>query len=198
MPVTAGNSPSTPIKIPFTARPEVGHLRPKKEASKAKAQVLALAEEVKSWDNTPADNWTRSGEVMVHGLDYRSSFFKKLFGTAEKITASAYFKNGELQKLEANVYDAKGGHHGGSESRVFRYEKLENGDTVFAAPREVSRYTERVRTGRDKVRSYYKDVDHTVVAHTSVRESRDGTLFVELNGRVPLDLTSWPSSDSEH
>ena len=182
MPVTAGNPPSSPIRIPPTTRPEVGHLRPQKEALSAKAEVLALAEEVKSWDNTPSDNWTRSGEVMVHGLDYHSTFFKKLFGTGEKITAKADFKDGELQKLEASVYDASGGHYGGSESRNYKYEKLENGDVVYSAPRQVSRYIETVETGRDKVRSYYRDIDHTDVTHTAVRETSDGTLFVDLDG----------------
>jgi len=159
---------------------------------------MALADEIKSWDQTPSDNWTQSGEVMVHGKDFRRTFFDRVLGSGEKITAAADFKDGELQKLEADVYNVSDGHFGGSESRKYKYEISPDGEVSYTAPREIKRYSETVEVGRSKTSTYYEKIDHVDITHTSVCETRDGTLIVDLEPTVVLDdyLTPIPRSAS--
>ena len=123
---------------------------------------------------------------MVHEMDYHRGFFQKLFGCGEKITAIANFENGQLKKLDAAVYDA--GHTvNGAENRNFKYEKHQDGTQTFVAPRNVNRWSEMVETGRSKVQSYYREVEHFSVDYTSVQESKDGTLVVDLESSLPTD-----------
>jgi len=179
MPITTGPGPHNIYSIPPSNTPEIRHLRPKKLAQEAKASVVKLGDELKALDNSPQDLWSEEGQVMVHEMDYNRSFFQKLFGCGEKMTAIANFENGELKKLDAAVYDAD---HtvNGARNRNFKYEKLEDGSETFIAPRQINEWSEQVEVGRSKVSSYYREVQHFSVDYTSVQEARDGTLLVDL------------------
>ena len=187
MPITSGPSPKTIYSIPPSSTPEVRHLRPKKLAEEAKASVSKLGDELKALDNTPQDLWSEEGQVMVHQMDYHRGFFQKLFGSGEKITAIANFEeNGELKKLDAAVYDADHSVNG-AQNRNFKYEKTEDGSETLIAPRQVNEWSEMVEVGRSKVSSYYREVHHFSVDYTSVQESKDGTLLVDLESELSTD-----------
>ncbi|MCA9781799.1 MAG: hypothetical protein KC800_34010, partial [Candidatus Eremiobacteraeota bacterium] len=66
-------------------------------------------------------------------------------------------------------------------------EKHQDGTQTFVAPRNVNRWSEMVETGRSKVQSYYREVEHFSVDYTSVQESKDGTLVVDLESSFHTD-----------
>lgn len=185
MPVNIGHAPHTPITVPQTARPTVEQIKAREKAHTAKQQVLSLADEIRSWDQTPSDNWTRTNEVMVSDKDYHRNFFQKLFGSGKQISAIADYKNGELESLQASVHDA-GTSYESSAAHRYSYQKLPDGGTQYLAPRGESHWSETFETGRNKNQVFYHTVHHHDVDYTTVTETKDGTLVVDLEARAPL------------
>ena len=188
MPITTGTLSHTPYTIPPSNKPELRHLEPKKKALAAKETVLKLGEELRALDNTKSDIWTGEGDILVHQKDHHRNLIQRVFGTGEKMTAFANFENGELQKLEAKVYDADSS-PGGSRTRFYSYQKSPDGKVTFAAPRSVNEWSEWVEDGGSKTTTYYRKVDHFSIDYTTVQESPDGTLTVDLHSPVRLSDT---------
>ena len=188
MPITTGTLPHTPYTIPPSNKPELRHLKPKQYALEAKQTVLKLGEELRALDNSESDIWTGEGDVLVHQKDHHRNLLQKVFGRGEKITAFANFENGELQKLEAKVYQVDSS-PGGSRTRVYSYEKSPEGTESYAAPRAIHDRDEWIEDGGSKTTTYYRKVNHFSIDYTSVQESADGTLVVDLHSPVRLSDT---------
>lgn len=188
MPITTGALPHAPYTIPPSNKPELRHLKPKQQALDAKETVLKLGDEMRALDNSKSDIWSGQGDVLVHQKNHHRNLIQRVFGTGEKITAFANFENGELQKLEAKVYDADSS-PGGSRTRFYSYEKSPDGKETYAAPRAINDWDEWVEDGGSKTTTYYKKVNHFGIDYTSVQESPDGTLVVDLHSPVRLSDT---------
>ena len=72
---------------------------------------------------------------------------------------------------------------------MYSYEKSPEGTESYAAPRAIHDRDEWIEDGGSKTTTYYRKVNHFSIDYTSVQESADGTLVVDLHSPVRLSDT---------
>jgi hypothetical protein len=182
MPVTADFSPRPPIIIPAGSRIEPDHLHSKWIATQTMNQVLALAEEVRQWDGTPADNWEQVDQVMLKSQEYRPGFWKRLAGSQERIDARAEFDGQRPVALEATIYPGNRGPDSYL-ARQFSLRRLPDGSTRYSATGSVHEGLLTTEVGMSKTSTYWSDSRYYEVESTVVIERPEGTLVVDLDSQ---------------
>jgi hypothetical protein len=180
MPVTADLPPRPPVKIPAGSRVEPEHLNHRAAALQAKSEVLAMAREVQSLDGSDADHWSEPDQVMVKGHEHQPGLWKKLTGRQKLIDAQADFDERGPVALKASLYKS-GELPNGPEVERLELDRLPDGSVRYATTRTTFAGSLTSQVGESKTSTYWTERSYYEVQSTTVTESPDGTLLIDLD-----------------